>query len=349
MPLRVFLGISGWAQWNIRGISYDDILPGVTIHPEYGCYFPTKNRTAHLQLFRDWLRKQDPTAKEEEDVRRSSKGEGEMDVESVQPATKIVAVPKKAVVETSSISELHEDTKETKPKQHGGPRYRKALDVGTGSGILSALMLSQKAVVGRVHAIDVSLPAVKTARQTIKSMGKGLFGRFSTSNVGLKEYADEILQSTSSIPPQYDLICFNPPWLVDSDVEGIPPTNPSMESPLQGVFSSDDQVVNHFFNTLIPAIAKPDAKVVVLTSDFSEIGGLVDKCPIVKAIQECEHVEVTNVFSSHAHPHLHQPQQQGNDRNNTGKHKPKGWWHKLKEQEVVSLVEMRVLPRNISE
>jgi SAM-dependent methyltransferase len=118
-----------------------------------------------------------------------------------------------------------------------------AFDIGTGTGVLAAVLVRRG--IGHVIATDLDARALACARENLERLGVA-------GNVGLLE--------TDLFPPgRAQLVVCNPPWL---------PARPS--SPLErGIYDPDSQMLRGFIGTLAAHLA-PGGEGWLLLSDLAE-------------------------------------------------------------------------------
>lgn len=134
-----------------------------------------------------------------------------------------------------------------------------AFDIGTGSGVLAAILLQRG--VARVIATDQSGRAIACAQENMQRLG----------------YADdvEIIQTDLYPQGQADLIVCNPPWV---------PARPS--SPLEhAVFDPDSSMLRGFLQGLA-AHLKPAGEGWLILSDLAEHLELRSRDELTKMFQE---------------------------------------------------------------
>jgi methylase of polypeptide subunit release factors len=134
-----------------------------------------------------------------------------------------------------------------------------AFDIGTGSGVLAAILLQRG--VARVIATDQSDRAIACAQENMQRLG----------------YADdvEIIQTDLYPQGQADLIVCNPPWV---------PARPS--SPLEhAVFDPDSSMLRGFLQGLA-AHLKPAGEGWLILSDLAEHLELRSRDELTKMFQE---------------------------------------------------------------
>jgi release factor glutamine methyltransferase len=88
----------------------------------------------------------------------------------------------------------------------------KILDLGTGSGALAAA-LAREIPSAEIHAADISLRALKTARMNSARLGLGRI-RFYHSNV---------FSAFRSFRAEFDIIVSNPPYIATGEWTSLPP------------------------------------------------------------------------------------------------------------------------------
>lgn len=81
--------------------------------------------------------------------------------------------------------------------------YMRILDIGTGTGVI-ALMLAQRFIKAKVHAVEIDAIASATAEKNFRN---AIFSeRLTISNIAIENYNDV---------DQFDLIISNPPYFVN--------------------------------------------------------------------------------------------------------------------------------------
>lgn len=128
--------------------------------------------------------------------------------------------------------------------QFGGGSTGKVLEIGTGTGVLAAVLAKQGAT--QVTATDLNERAVGCARANLERLG----------------YGDRVEVVTANLWPdasRYDVIVFNPPWL---------PGTPSSDLE-QGIYDADSDALRRFLAEL-PEHLTPDGEGWLVLSDLAE-------------------------------------------------------------------------------
>jgi hypothetical protein len=138
--------------------------------------------------------------------------------------------------------------------------FTKALDIGTGCGVLALMML--KHGIPFVHATDVNPNAVYSTTLEFKKRG-----------LQSKTFIEQAPYSGSFEPEDNGLIVFNPPWI---------PAQTATELDLATYYESG--FFEEFFNR-VHNIMKPGTMLAILFSDFAKVTGITDEHPIETEIQ----------------------------------------------------------------
>jgi len=140
--------------------------------------------------------------------------------------------------------------------------FERALDIGTGCGILSFIM--HKHGLKAIHATDTNPNAIYSIQEDLSRLG------MTSGSYIFPEQADML---GSYVPAHGDLIVCNPPW-----IPGKPLTTLD-----QGSYYEEDFFAG-FFNTLkdrCPA----GVKIAILFSNFALVAGITDTHPMEEALQ----------------------------------------------------------------
>ncbi len=138
--------------------------------------------------------------------------------------------------------------------------FSKALDTGTGCGVLALMML--KHGIPFVHATDINPNAVYSA--SLEFQRRGLKS---------KSVVEQAPYGGSYTPDGDDLIVFNPPWI---------PAQTATELDLATYYEL--RFFDDFFGWAHQTM-KSDTKLVLLFSDFARAAGITTKHPIEEEIQ----------------------------------------------------------------
>lgn len=114
------------------------------------------------------------------------------------------------------------------------------LDIGTGSGCI-AISLAKHLPNARVTAIDISIPALETAKENA-----------ARKNVNVLFLEKDIL-ALNELKPRFDVIVSNPPYVTTSEKEKMYP-NVLLHEPKNALFVSDEEPL--LFYSKIADLAK---------------------------------------------------------------------------------------------
>lgn len=137
------------------------------------------------------------------------------------------------------------------------PTTEKAFDIGTGSGVLAAV-LARRGVTSIV-ATDRDLRSVACAQANIDALG----------------YADrvEVVQTDIFPPGRAGLIVCNPPWLPTKPTSGIE----------HAVYDPGSRMLKSFLSRLVGHLA-PRGEAWLILSDLAELLGLTTRADLLAAI-----------------------------------------------------------------
>ena len=181
--------------------------------------------------------------------------------------------------------------------------FGKALDIGTGCGILSLMMLKHS--IPFVHATDTNPNAVYSAGLEFKR----------------KKLLSKIIIEQASFVGSYesdgnDLIVFNPPWI---------PAQTSTELDLATYY--EPGFFEQFF-TAVHNIMKPETTLAILFSDFATAAGVSTDHPIESEIQNKKRFLLVEKLEA---PITQRPS------------KRKGWLEEIRKREKVELWVMKAV------
>ncbi|HQU98892.1 MAG TPA: class I SAM-dependent methyltransferase [Nitrosomonas sp.] len=150
-----------------------------------------------------------------------------------------------------------------------------AFDIGTGTGVIAALLAQQK--IQHIIATDQDSRSVDCARENI-------------ARLGLQKQVQIVQCDLFPKQQQADLIVCNPPWI---------PARPS--SPLEhAIYDLDNRMLSGFLNN-VGNFLKPKGEAWLIMSDFAEQLGLRTQDQLVKMIKEAglNIVEKRDIKPSH--------------------------------------------------
>ncbi len=201
-----FLGMNGAWQWFSKGMRF----PGLPyrLHPFYGTYFPT--RTEHLELFDEWLNK-------------------------------------------------------------NNRRFGKAIDVGTGCGVLVFYMLKHK--ITDISATDINPNAIYSLKNDLEKHDL-------IQNVQLRQG-----NFFAGFDKKFDLVTFNPPWI---------PGKP--KSAIDRAIYYENGMWCDFFNETANHMSA-GSKLVLLFSNFPLVEGICNIHPIQKQMESDNRFRVSNIVT----------------------------------------------------
>ncbi len=178
--------------------------------------------------------------------------------------------------------------------------YARGVDIGSGCGILSFIML--KHGIRNIHATDINPNAVYSFRQDIKK-----FAIKKTDSIFI-EKAD---LHGSLVPQAGDIIVFNPPWI----------PGPA-EKTLDQATYYDEGFFYRFFDEM-SASCPTGTDMLLLFSNYAIVAGLTSEHPIKKALNKHKAQFQLNAF--HKEKLTQKPS------------KKKGWLWTLREKEEIEL------------
>jgi hypothetical protein len=143
--------------------------------------------------------------------------------------------------------------------------FRRAVDIGTGCGILAFMM--QKHNIRDIHATDINPNAVFSLRQTLKSSEINIPGSIIVEQASLLG---------SFEPAENDLIVFNPPWIPGK-----------AEKTLDRASYYEPGFFDRFFDEISHKCLKGNT-IVLLFSNFAMLAGLTSENPIKEALKNFE-------------------------------------------------------------
>ena len=155
----------------------------------------------------------------------------------------------------SSSPELHRQRASNEPAD-SAPF---AMDIGTGTGVLAALLAERG--IRRILATDNDPRAVACARENMRRAG--LDDRVRVVRADLFPAPEDISKTFSGFPEKASLIVFNPPWI---------PAKPVTRRE-RAVYDPKGDALNRFLSALPDRMA-PDGEAWLLISDLAERLGL---------------------------------------------------------------------------
>ncbi|TVR43206.1 MAG: hypothetical protein EA394_01630 [Bacteroidia bacterium] len=141
--------------------------------------------------------------------------------------------------------------------------FRRALDIGTGCGILSFIMRKQG--VSFIHATDTNPNAIFGLMEELHRHG------IMHGDIIFPEQADLF---GSFVPGPGDLVVFNPPWIPGK-----------AETALDSASYYPDGFFERFFNEIRTRCIK-GTTIAILFSDFARVAGITSRHPIEEALQQ---------------------------------------------------------------
>lgn len=148
-------------------------------------------------------------------------------------------------------------------------RDARALDLGTGSGVISFLLRRRRPAL-EIVASDLSPNAIFSVTNELE--------RWSMSGI---EAVESDLFSAPAAQGPFDVIIFNPPWV---------PRPPELDSDASApgrVIAGNDYPPGLFARLLAaaPAALRPGGRLLILFSDYAQSRGLVDASPLQEAYE----------------------------------------------------------------
>jgi len=143
--------------------------------------------------------------------------------------------------------------------KHNG--YKHAIDIGTGCGVLSFLML--KHGIRHIHATDINPNAIFSLQLELERHGKEKIDNIRTEHASLLG---------SFCPGSEDLVVFNPPWIPD-----FPEKMMDRATYFEGGF------FDHFFDEMIRK-CKSGTTLLIFFSNYAMLAGIIKENPIMECI-----------------------------------------------------------------
>lgn len=116
----------------------------------------------------------------------------------------------------------------------------KILDIGTGSGCI-AISLAKNLPDAKVTAIDISLPALKIAKEN------------ATNNKVSVSFQEQDILALKELKARFDIIVSNPPYIINSEKEFMHP-NVVLQEPHNALFVSDEAPLVFYSKIAVLAI-----------------------------------------------------------------------------------------------
>ncbi|WGW12337.1 methyltransferase [Saxibacter everestensis] len=250
VSLQELLGMIGASEWRRRGV----VIPALDarIHPHYGVFAPTRNEYVDLVANAEW-----PQA--EVDRAPATAAEVDRAPVSVSAATTVDTAFEPTTVDTA----FEPTTVDT------------AFDIGTGTGVLAALLVRRG--VRHVVATDIEPRAVECARDNMRRL----------------EMANqvEVLQADLYPPGRADLVVCNPPW--------VPATPTSTLE--KGVFDRRSQMLSRLISDL-PNHLTEHGECWLVLSDLAERLGLRSREQFIDMLDQAGLSVAGRLHTSPRHP-----------------------------------------------
>ncbi|NEB02891.1 class I SAM-dependent methyltransferase [Streptomyces sp. SID13726] len=235
VSLRELLGVIGAHEWRLKGVDVPAL--GARIHPHYGVFAPVRGEYVDLVAHTP-----------------------------MPPLLPLSPLPPQAFLPPQpSLS----------PQRPHAPTPHTAFDLGTGTGVLAAVLARRG--FDRVVATDISPRALACARE----------------NVHRLRLADRVEVSGPGLFPdgRADLVVCNPPWL---------PARPT--SPVeQGVYDPDSTMLRDFL-TGLSAHLRPGGEGWLILSDLAEHLGLRTRGDLLDTIRAAHLRVVDRIDTRPRHP-----------------------------------------------